>query len=117
MLTDGKSSVLSAMFILENHPLGITFNEDGICSGCLIHDEKDTLNWQERWAKLEDIVRPYKSKSGYNYDCIIPVTGGNDSYFIVETVKNKLGLNPLLVTYNKYFNTAIGVENLANLRI
>jgi N-acetyl sugar amidotransferase len=47
----------------------------------------------------------------------VPVTGGNDSYFIVHTVKNRLGLNPLLVTYNKYFNTPLGIRNLANLRI
>ena len=31
--------------------------------------------------------------------------------------KNKLNLNPLLVTYNKYFNTELGIKNLANLRI
>jgi N-acetyl sugar amidotransferase len=31
--------------------------------------------------------------------------------------KVKLGLNPLLVTYNKYFNTPLGIRNLANLRI
>ena len=28
-----------------------------------------------------------------------------------------MGLNPLLVTYNKYFNTPLGIRNLANLRI
>ena len=29
----------------ENHPLNIIFDEDGICSGCRIHEEKDFLNW------------------------------------------------------------------------
>jgi N-acetyl sugar amidotransferase len=47
----------------------------------------------------------------------VPVTGGNDSHFIVHIVKERLGLNPLLVTYNKYFNTELGIWNLANLRI
>ena len=32
-------------------------------------------------------------------------------------MKERLGLNPLLVTYNKYFNTPLGIHNLANLRI
>jgi N-acetyl sugar amidotransferase len=32
-------------------------------------------------------------------------------------VKEVLGLNPLLVTYNKYFNTPLGINNLANLRV
>ena len=101
----------------SNHPLGIFINEDGICSGCIIHEEKNSLDWKSRFNKLQKLVKPYKINSGLTYDCIVPVTGANDSYFIVDIVKNKLGLNPLLVTYNKYFNTPLGIRNLANLRI
>jgi N-acetyl sugar amidotransferase len=100
-----------------HHPLGLTLDEAGICSGCRIHEEKDRLDWDDRWKRLEDIVSPYRVASGKAYDCIVPVTGGNDSYFIVHLVKERLGLNPLLVTYNKYFNTPLGIRNLANLRI
>ena len=101
----------------SDHPLGVIINDEGICSGCKIHEEKDFLDWNKRFEKLEKIVKPYRSKKGENYDCIVPVTGANDSYFIVHIVKNKLGLNPLLVSYNKYFNTPLGIKNLANLRI
>ena len=101
----------------ENHPLYITFDEEGICSGCRVHEEKDSLNWTERGEKLKSILDNYKNKSKNNYDCIIPVSGARDSYFIVHTIKNVYGLNPLLVTYNKHYNTALGVRNLANLRI
>ena len=99
------------------HPLGLTLDHEGICSGCLIHDEKDKLDLAGRWEKLESIVKPYRSQNGNNYDCIIPVTGAQDSYYIVYLAKVRLGLNPLLVTYNKYFNTPLGIRNLANLRI
>lgn len=101
----------------ENHPLNITFDEEGICSGCRIHEEKDILDWKERFQKLKTILEGYKNKSGNNYDCIIPVSGARDSYFIVHTIKNELGMNPLLVTYNKHYNTNLGIHNLANLRI
>ena len=101
----------------SNHPLGLTIDEEGICSGCRIHEEKDFLDWKERWNILENIVKPYKSREKYNYDCIVPVSASNDSYYIVHLVKNKLGLNPLLVSYNKYFNTPLGIRNLSNLRI
>ena len=99
------------------HPLGLTIDDDGICSGCRIHEEKDSLDWSSRWNKLKTLVKPYRNKAGTNYDCIVPVTGSQDSYYIVYLVKEKLGLNPLLVTYNKYFNTPLGIRNLANLRI
>lgn len=98
------------------HPLGLVIDQDGICSGCRIHEEKDCLDWEVRWRKLENLVKPYRSKAGH-YDCIVPVSGTPESYFIVDTVKRRLGLNPLLVSYNRYFNTPLGIWNLANLRI
>lgn len=99
------------------HPLGLVIDDEGICSGCRIHEEKDTLNWKERWQTLERLVQDYRCKDKRNYDCIVPVSGGMDSYFIVHMVKEKLKLNPLLVTYNKYWNTPLGIRNLSNLRI
>ena len=101
----------------SDHPLGLVIDADGICSGCRLHEEKDALDFRPRWSRLESLVRPYRALDGRNYDCIVPVSGANDSYFIVHLVKERLGLNPLLVTYNKYFNTELGIRNLANLRI
>ena len=98
------------------HPLGLTLDDEGICSGCRIHEEKDRLNWTDRWQNLKALVEPYRNKDGTRHDCIVPVTGAQDSYYIVYLVKERLGLNPLLVTYNKYFNTPLGIRNLANLR-
>ena len=91
-------------------------DDEGICSGCRIHEEKDSIDWDERWNKLVELVKPYKSKDSRNYDCIVPVTGSGDSFYILHNVKNKLGLNPLLVTYNRYYNTPLGIHNLATLR-
>ena len=87
-----------------------------VCSGCRVHEEKDFLDWNTRYKKLENIVSLNKDiMRGRGFDCIIPVTGGGDSYFIVDVVKNKLGLNPLLAHYNHQFNTDVGIRNLANL--
>ncbi|MBU0758597.1 MAG: N-acetyl sugar amidotransferase, partial [Nanoarchaeota archaeon] len=100
----------------ENHPLNITFDEEGICSGCRVHEEKDELDWKKRAELLKGIFEKYRNKSQDNYDCIIPVSGARDSYFIVHIVKNVYKMNPLLVTYNKHYNTEIGIRNLAYLR-
>ena len=100
-----------------NHPLNLMFDDEGICSGCRVHEEKDTIDWKPRLDKLKSILDQYKNIPGNNYDCIIPLSGARDSYFIVHTIKNVFGMNPLLVTYNKHYNTAEGVRNLANLRI
>ena len=100
----------------ENHPLKITFDAQGVCSGCRVHEEKDELDWEKRGRKLRHILDSYTTASGKSYDCIIPVSGARDSYFIVHTVKNVYKKNPLLVTYNKNYNTRMGIRNLAYLK-
>ena len=116
-MKDNKIQFCTRCLYSSQHALGITFDKQGLCSGCIIHDEKNSLNWDYRIKKLKKLIKPYKSKSRKTYDCIVPVSGSNDSHYIVHIVKNILNLNPLLVHYNKYFNTPIGISNLANLRI
>ena len=100
----------------KNHPYGLIFDDLGVCSGCRIHEEKDKLNWEERFKILKALAYENKKSSSINaFDCIIPVYGGGDSYYIVHVIKNILGLNPLLVNYNSQYNTKIGIRNLANL--
>ncbi len=99
----------------ENHPLNIIIDNEGICSGCKVHEEKFTIDWDKKEKKLKSILENYRNKNGLSYDCIIPV-GSKDSYFIVDTIKNKYGMNPLLVSYNKHYNTHIGNRNLAYLK-
>lgn len=100
----------------ENHPLNITFDEEGICSGCRVHEEKFTLDWSEREQKLRTLLARYRNTDGMSYDCIVPISGGRDSYYIVDLVKNVYGMNPLLVSYNKHYNTHTGIRNFQYLK-
>ena len=100
----------------SDHPLGITFNDEGICSGCQIHEEKDNLDWDSRLDELKKLISEYRTSEA-KYDCIVPVSGAKDSFFILHIVINILKLKPLVVCYNKLFNTKIGIENLARLRL
>lgn len=99
----------------ENHPLGITFDDRGVCSGCLVHEEKYEIDWNQKEKDFEDILSQYRGREGTFYDCIIPVSGVGDDFFVVDTIKNKFKMNPLLVTYNTHFSTKVGVRNLARL--
>ena len=100
----------------SNHPLNLTFDDKNICSGCRVHEEKDNLDWTIRLEKLKKLVAPYKKSSRSINNCIVPVSGARDSYFILHIVKNVLGMNPLLVTYNKHYNTKLGIRNLSYLK-
>jgi N-acetyl sugar amidotransferase len=99
-----------------NHPFGLILNTQGVCSGCKVHEEKDNLDWNLRFHELKRLTDSYKLKDRNNYDCIVPVTGGQDTFFTVHTVIHDLGLNPLLLNFNRNFNSATGIKNLAVLR-
>ena len=98
----------------SNHPLGIVFDKNGICGGCLVHDEKYEIDWGKKIQTLGNFFNSKKNKNKY-YDCIIPVVGNGDDFFVTHVAKNILKLNPLLVSYNTGFNTKIGIRNLARL--
>jgi N-acetyl sugar amidotransferase len=95
--------------------VNLSVSDEGVCSGCIVHNDKPELNWEEREQKFSDLLNKYKNKDGSNYDCIIPVSGGKDSTFQVWYVKEKLKLNPLLVTYYTHNYTDTGEHNLKNL--
>lgn len=99
----------------ENHALNIIFDEQGICSGCRVHEEKYTIDWQQKEQELSQLLAQYRNRPDTHYDCVIPVTGTGDDFYVVDLVKNTYGLNPLLVTYNTHFSTKVGIRNLARL--
>lgn len=96
----------------------ITFDEEGICSGCRTIEAKQEIDWDERKDELEEILKSYKAeakKRKNNYDCIIPVSGGKDSHYQVYLAKEVYDLNPLLVVFNHNYNTRLGLRNLRNI--
>jgi len=91
--------------------------EDAVCSGCRVNiDVKKEIDWAEREEMLAELFDEYGSNDGSTYDCIIPVSGGKDSYFQVDTVVNKFKKNPLLVTYHGNNYTPAGMRNLIRMR-
>lgn len=97
---------------------GLILDDDGVCSGCRLIESRPDIDWASREKLLVDLLREYQARQrekGNPYDCIVPVSGGKDSTYQVWLVKEKYGLNPLLVSYNHTFNTPLGIRNLTNL--
>ena len=93
----------------------LTFNENGVCSGCRGASQKKIIDWEERATQLKDLVNEYRS-NGSNYDIIIPVSGGKDSYYQTHYAVKELGLKPLLVTYHGNNYLPEGTYNLLRMR-
>ena len=97
------------------HPMGQIFNESGVCTGCTTHKEKDLINWDKKWLKLEKkCAKILKNNSINAYDCIIPLNADAEDYYVVELAL-KLNLRPLLLYVNSYFGTDLSWKNLHTL--
>jgi N-acetyl sugar amidotransferase len=92
----------------------LTFDENGVCSGCRIAGQKLDVNWEKRWQMLVDLTGEYRSES--NYDIVIPVSGGKDSYWQTHVAAKELGLKVLLVTYHGNNYLPEGEYNLYRMR-
>ena len=92
----------------------LTFDENGVCSGCRIAVQRDGLDWEDRGRLLKDLADEYRTD--HNYDIVIPVSGGKDSYFQTHVAVKELGLKPLLVTYHGNNYLPEGEHNLQLMR-
>ncbi|OGT54536.1 MAG: LPS biosynthesis protein [Gammaproteobacteria bacterium RIFCSPHIGHO2_12_FULL_63_22] len=88
----------------------------GLCTGCRVAGQRETVDWARRETMFRRLLDEYRSVDGSNYDCIIPVSGGKDSYYQVHLVKAICGMNPLLVTYHGNNYSPAGMRNLVRMR-
>lgn len=84
--------------------VNLNLDAEGVCSSCRAFEKFNTLTpafWAQRKNKFERILsETVKQRKGANYDCIIPVSGGKDSYYQTHVIVSMYGLKPLLVTYH-----------------
>jgi N-acetyl sugar amidotransferase len=83
--------------------VNLSIDDDGVCSGCKGYDAFQALtpaDWDRRRQKLDDLLSDTLKNNTSNYDCIIPVSGGKDSYWQTHVMTKRYGLKPLLVTYH-----------------
>jgi len=95
---------------------GIGFNDEGVCYPCLNHEKKGQIDWDKRWKELEELCDKYRGSNGDYYDCIITASGGKDSHYQTHIFKEKLGMNPLIVSVDNFSWTKTGRDNWDNLR-
>lgn len=90
------------------------FDADGICHACLYAEFKRTkINWEERERMFRDLLDRHRRRSGlYQYDCIVPGSGGKDSIWVSHLLKYKYNMNPLTVTWAPHLYTDVGWKNM-----
>jgi N-acetyl sugar amidotransferase len=89
----------------------INFNTDGVCDACTFTERKrNSIDWVDREKQLRELCDKHRKNDG-SYDCILPGSGGKDSFYASHILKTKYGMHPLTVTWAPHVYTDWGWKN------
>ena len=119
-LPDARPYQICTRTVMDTTDPEIWFDENGVSSHALGYDKTmkpivDAANSGARAADLEAIIAKIKREGeGKPYDCVIGVSGGVDSSFLILQAI-KLGLRPLAVHFDSGWNSELAVNNIENI--
>ncbi len=91
--------------------VAINFDGEGVCDACRFAERKrGEIDWEAREAQLQELCDQNRKSDG-SYDCIVPGSGGKDSFYASHILKTKYGMHPLTVTWAPHVYTEWGRRN------
>jgi len=99
----------------------ITFDNKGVCDHCSNFHNNLEKTWLDsinslRIDELKNIANKIKKQGRKNkYDCIVGISGGTDSSYMLHYIVTELKLRPLVFHVDGGWNTKSAVKNIYNL--
>jgi N-acetyl sugar amidotransferase len=95
----------------ESKKKTISFDAEGICDACRFAERKrGNIDWADREKQLIELCDRHRRNDG-NYDCVVPGSGGKDSFYASHILRTKYGMHPLTVTWAPHIYTEWGWRN------
>lgn len=89
----------------------IHFDAEGVCDACRFAERKRSqIDWRAREAELRALCDRHRRSNG-GYDCLVPGSGGKDSFYAAHRLKVDYGMHPLTVTWAPHIYTDWGWQN------
>jgi N-acetyl sugar amidotransferase len=102
--------------VMDTSDPSITFDQDGISNHYWDFHNIVKPNWHtgpEGQAKLEQTVKTLKqSAKGQDFDCIMGLSGGADSSYMLHLMVTQFDLRPLVFHVDGGWNSEVAVNNI-----
>lgn len=89
----------------------INIDPEGVCDACRVVEAKQATDWDGRKWMLSKLCNKFRSRTG-GFDCIVPGSGGKDSFYAARVLREEFGMHPLMVTWAAHLYTEWGWRNL-----
>ncbi|MDA9165651.1 N-acetyl sugar amidotransferase [Alphaproteobacteria bacterium] len=108
-----------ARCVMDTSDPNITFDSNNVCDHCQTFEKEILPSWnfgKNQESKLEDILKRIKKDSvDSEFNCILGMSGGVDSSYLLHLLVNEFGLKPLVFHVDGGWNTKLAVENIENI--
>ena len=117
-MTEREYQVCSTC-VMDTTDSNISFDQNGVCDHCntFLREIKPKWHTDERGEKeIKEIVKKIKKKGkGKDFDCIMGMSGGIDSSYLLYLAVKKLGLRPLVFHVDAGWNSQEAVNNIEKM--
>jgi N-acetyl sugar amidotransferase len=105
--------------VMDTSDSEISFDGAGVCDHCHSFESDVKPHWHPdergRAAVAAAVAAIKKSGEGKPFDCILGMSGGLDSSYMLHLVVKEFGLRPLVFHVDGGWNSDIAVSNIQNL--
>ena len=105
--------------VMDTTDPAIIFDSNGVCDHCITFYNKILPFWKtdenSQSILKEKIEKIKKSSINNDFDCIMGVSGGIDSSYLLYMMVEKFNLKPLVFHVDAGWNSQIAVNNIERL--
>ena len=114
-----KNYKICSNCVMDSSDSKIKFDEYGVCDHCITFKNSIQPFWhtdKRGRDKLEDLVKKIKEEGkGKDFDCMMGMSGGIDSSYLLYKMVTEFGLRPLVFHVDAGWNSQIAVNNIEKL--
>ena len=85
--------------ILPDNYVGISFDDDGVCNFCNERKDHQYLGKEKLKEEINSIFLKYPDRK---YDCVVGLSGGRDSTYLLWYVVNEMNINPIISSLARF---------------
>ena len=105
--------------VMDTTDEDIVFDENGVCMRCREYKERIESEWNHgkgHEKELQALIQAIKdSGKGKEYDCILGLSGGLDSSYMLHLAVKEWGLRPFVFHIDAGWNLPVAEENIKRL--
>ena len=114
--TEDRPYQICTCCVMDTSDPDITFDEDGVCSRCKEYETRILPSWnygRGHETELKQLIADIKKKGkNKQYDCILGLSGGLDSTYMLHLAVKEWGLRPFVFHIDAGWNLPVAENNI-----